>query len=83
MGAIASLLLKQLEQAQSPHKGVTCAVAVMLNKLEPEEAEGVRRLIEDTEKPEASAWSLVLRNNGHTVSDDSIRRHRRKGCQCR
>jgi hypothetical protein len=82
MGAMKNLLLEQLEQAR-PHKGLTCAVAVMLNKIKPEEVEGVRRLIEDSEKPEAAAWSRVFRNNGYTVSDDSIRRHRRKGCLCR
>jgi hypothetical protein len=61
--------------------GIQCGVAATLAILPPEDAADLEKAVGNKSIP-ATAIHRALRKRGIQVSDQSIGRHRRQGCQC-
>lgn len=59
-----------------------CTVGQFLASLDKGEAEAVREIIMDQNRV-AAQLSAVLREEGHNVGPDVLRRHRRGECCCK
>ena len=75
-------LLDDIE-AERTLKGPRCSIAVLLERLAPDDAEGLRaKLAEPPEVITHAAIGRVLRKRGHWMQDSTISRHRRRQCGC-
>jgi hypothetical protein len=61
--------------------GTACGVAATLALLPPADAADLEKAVDNKSIP-ATAIHRALRKRGIQISDQSIGRHRRQGCQC-
>jgi hypothetical protein len=65
--------------------GKTCHVGYLLDSLEADEADMLRRVLDESQVP-ATRITVILRQYGVTISHKTISRHRRRkeglGCVC-
>lgn len=75
-------LSEKLAGVGSERQKQPCTVGQFLASLDKGEAEAVRDIIMDPNRV-ASQLSTVLREEGHSVGPDVLRRHRRGECACK
>lgn len=65
-----------------PVKRLQCSISIMLNAMsdDSDRAAVTHALTNDAVR--ASSLARVLRNHGYSVSEQSIRRHRKRDCRC-
>lgn len=73
-------LLDEIKAAQTVNRS-TCNVALLVQQLAPADREGLLAAMEDP-AIYGSTIVKVLKDRGHRIGDDSVRRHRRGACSC-
>lgn len=67
--------------AVETRKGPKCTIALLIEDLDPETAEGLKQVLGD-KRVSHTIISRVLRSRGHFVGDSTIGRHRLGKCKC-
>jgi hypothetical protein len=77
--------LKDVEAGLGRYPGPQCTVAKILEQISADDRDRLNRLLDNPDIP-GSLIADALTRNGHTVSDKTILRHRRRsnggGCRC-
>lgn len=73
-------LFDDIKAAQTTNR-LECNVSVLMKTLGPADREGLISAMEDP-TIYGSTIVKVLKDRGHRIGDDSVRRHRRGACSC-
>jgi hypothetical protein len=71
----------EVYDAAAIRKGPKCTIALLIEDLDPETADGLRQVLDD-KRVSHTIISRVLRSRGHYVGDSTIGRHRLGKCKC-
>lgn len=74
-------LLDRFQASSGNHRGPACTVKRVAANLDPDEAADFEAAIASRDVT-ASAIARVMREDGHSISDQAIGRHRRGECAC-
>jgi len=75
-------LLAAISEAQSSlRNGSRCGVEILFTQLSEADIADLRQAFDDVNIT-TTVIGRILRERGHRIGDDSIRRHRRKACSC-
>ena len=77
----AALSLLEEIESLSTKQGPLCRVKLVLDEMEPGEADEFRRLM-DVPRYSANAFVKAFKKRGHDVPEGTVQRHRRGGCKC-
>jgi hypothetical protein len=77
---VAKSLFDDIKSAQTTNRSA-CNVALLIKQLPPTDREGLLAALEDP-AIYGSTIVKVLKDRGHRIGDDSVRRHRRGACSC-
>lgn len=67
--------------ANEPVSRMRCSIGLLLESLDGSDRDAlVVAVYDDNVRP--TSLSRVLRSHGHKVSEQTIRRHRRRECRC-
>jgi hypothetical protein len=80
-GTTGSELLDEIAGTSHRHGG-RCGVAVILDALDPGDADALRVALTDRDKYSGEAIAAALRRRGHRIRGEVVRVHRRGGCSC-
>jgi hypothetical protein len=76
-------LLGEVQEAQAAHRvGGVCGIKRVLETLDPADADDLRAVLDDQSNMN-TIIARVLENRGITMSEQTIRRHRKGQCSCR
>lgn len=68
-------------RAETRSQGPECTIGKALRRMSPENAEKVQAAL-DNDDVKTSVIARALRAIGVTVAEQTLGRHRRKGCSC-
>lgn len=64
-----------------PTQGLPCAIAVLLDKLDKPEREGLATILADRDWSHSRVFKAI-EDEGHKVPRQTLERHRRNECRC-
>lgn len=68
--------------ADEPLQRMRCSIGMLIDALPTDEAKALIDALSDADKVRPAGLARVLKSYGHHISEQTIRRHRRRECRC-